>query len=92
MRKPQKPNPEYLARLETIKGFIMVFFNAHHYSPSTQEIADEFEVSTSVAAYWLRALEKSGWLEPREPGICRNIIPVAIFKDRPVFPVEKEQT
>lgn len=91
MRKPQKPNPEYLARLETVKGFVMDYWNKHHYPPSINEIAADFEVSTSVASYWLDRLERDGWIEARDAGIARNIVPVEIFKSRPVFPEKEAQ-
>lgn len=89
MRKPQKPNPEYLERLEVVKGFIVEYWERHHYSPSTNEMADYFQASTSVVSYWLDRLERDGWIEMREAGVARNIVPVEIFKERPVFP-EKE--
>lgn len=86
MTRVQKTSPAYLQRLELVKSYIQEYWEKHHFSPGNNELADHFGVSTSVAAHWLERLEKDEWIEPREPKIARNIVPVEIFKDRPVFP------
>lgn len=92
MRKPQKPNPEYLERLETVKAFIEDYYNDHLYAPSLNEVADHFGVSTSVANYWLLRLEKDNYLEPRTgKGVARNIVPKSLFKNNLPFPNRKER-
>lgn len=86
MPRQQKTSQAYLDRLEQVKKYIMDFWETHHYSPSTNEIADYFETSTSVVKYWMNRFEKDGWIEPRASSTVRNIVPVEIFRDRPVFP------
>lgn len=90
MRNPQKTSQVYLDRLETVKEYIKACWEEHHFSPANNELAAHFGVSTSVAAHWLERLEKDGWIEPREPKIARNIVPVEIFQDRQVFPRRHE--
>lgn len=85
MRQPQKKSQVHLERLEQVKAYIREFWEKNHYSPSTNEIAAEFKTSTSVVKYWMVEFEKSGWIEPRRPATVRNIVPVEIFKGRPVF-------
>lgn len=79
------PDPTYEARLEPVKEFIRQHWIREHYAPSLRDVALEFNISFSVARYQLQALERFGWLEPRKKGAAHNIVPVEIFKDRPVF-------
>lgn len=91
MIKKIKTSPAYLERLESVKALIEDYYNEHHYAPSLNEIADHFEVSTSVANYWMRRLEEDNYLEPRtEKGVARNIVPKSLFNNRPPFPNRKE--
>lgn len=82
---PRPLNPEYATRLEPLKQYIRNYWAAKHFAPSLGDVAKHFKISNSVANYQLRALEKFGWLEPRQPREAHNIVPVEIFKDRPVF-------
>lgn len=81
-----KRTAKYAAKLENVKQFIREYWEKKHYSPSIAELTTHFETSTGNVSYWLKHLESDGWIEPRESGVARNIVPVEIFADRPVFP------
>lgn len=81
-----KRTEKYAAKLENVKQFIREYWEKKHYSPSIAELTAHFETSTGNVSYWLKHLESDGWIEPREPGVARNIVPVDIFLGRDVFP------
>lgn len=83
-----KQSPRYTVQIQSVKDYIKAYYNLHHFSPGNNEIAEAFGVSTSVAAYWLNTLEREGWIEPRDPKLARNIVPVELFQDRVPFPGE----
>jgi hypothetical protein len=87
MTKREEKRKSYMARLDEVKKFIETYWTANHYAPGNNEVASRFRVSNSVASYWLDDLEELGYLEPREPHKAHNIVPVAIFRDRLVFPL-----
>ena len=83
---PKTPSKNYLAKLEVVKTYIRSYWQENHMPPSVRDLARYMNASTSMAGFWLARLERDGWLEPRRPEVSRCIVPVAIFKDRPVFP------
>lgn len=77
--------------LAAVKEYIRAYWEEHHFSPSADEISAHLSVPRGgTTTYWLKQLEDEGWLEPRTPRIARNIVPVGIFLNRPVFPDDEE--
>jgi SOS-response transcriptional repressor LexA len=70
-------SPAVLAKLDEVANFIQRYQDIHHYAPSRQNIADEFGVVKSVAAYYLRLMQRLGMVEltpkvPRSLVLIRN--------------------
>lgn len=59
-------------------NFILSYWKEHKTSPSTRELADSMNTSTSVINYYLRLLQEDGYILWKPDGLSRQIIPVEI--------------
>jgi SOS-response transcriptional repressor LexA len=70
-------SPKVRTKLGEVENFIQRYQEVHHYAPSRQNIADEFGVVKSVAAYYLRLMQRLGMVSltpntPRSLVLIRN--------------------
>jgi repressor LexA len=62
-----------------IWGFIVDFWEEHGYSPTFQEVADDFGFrSLGTVADHINALRYKGWLEKGDPATARMLTPLFI--------------